>query len=92
MNIELMLRFEGPGVCSHIIKEYESNIKPCIGDKITDYLWEDGECEVVDVNINYMDNELYVTIAPYKVTNREHYEEVLKAAKSHGWSVPSEKP
>lgn len=72
----------------NITKEFESNIVPHKGDLISDSVWKDPyEYEVVEININYSENECYVSLAPIKLETNdiEHLKKYTEMTKLHHW-------
>ncbi len=70
-------------------KEFESNIVPHCGDKITDYVWKEPyEYEVIEVIISYVEDVCYVTLEPirFEHNNKEVIKEWHEMVKSHGWN------
>ncbi len=70
-----------------IHKEFNSDIIPHAGDFISDPIWKDPyEYEVINVNINYEENECYVTVDKlnFEVDDFDKY--VKDCAKLHGWN------
>ena len=69
-----------------IKKEYDSDIKPCVGDYIWDPFWKNPDgCLVESVAINYEDNSCYVTLKDH-IVPIESIEEHYECAKLHEWT------
>ncbi len=83
------LIFKKQGFYEHVYKKHTSDIKPCIGDKLSDSLWKDGENEVIEVHIDYNKSEIFVVMEPLEVDSEEHGKELAYAAKLHGWGALS---
>lgn len=74
--------------CRIITKEFQSNVIPHKGDLIYDSLWEDPyEYEVIEIIINYENDECSVTLAPRKLETNEMecLKEYVEMSKLHGW-------
>lgn len=72
-------------------KEFNHTVIPQVGNIISDSLWKDPyEYEVVEVNINYQQDECYIGLKPleYKVPDIKEY---ASMAKLHGWRLPLDK-
>jgi hypothetical protein len=71
-----------------ITKIFESPVIPHKGDYITDSLWKKPyEQEVVEVNINYQNNECYVSFKPItlKTNSIDRLRNYIEMAKLHEW-------
>lgn len=76
--------------CFSIRKEFETNIIPHVGDSIGDSVWKDpSEHKVVEVIINYQEDECYVSLECIKFDHDD--KEVLKQwfdmVKLHDWET-----
>lgn len=72
-----------------VMKELESNVIPHKGDFISDSFYKDPyEYEVVEVTINYQENECYVSIAPIVLNSSdiELLRKWIEIAKLHKWT------
>ena len=78
--------------CFLIKKEYESNIIPQVGWEIYDSLWKDpSEYEVIQVILNYKNNECQVALSSIKLEgNKEYLKEWYDLVKLHGWETIGE--
>lgn len=69
-----------------ISKEFESNIIPHKGDKISDRFFKDPtEYDVVECIIDYQENKCYVALAPINVETESEVTYQINVAKAHGW-------
>lgn len=70
----------------HISKEFESNVIPHVGDKISDSFFKDPhEYDVVECIINYQEDECYVSLSPLNVETESQVNYQVEIAKAHGW-------
>ena len=71
-------------------KEFESEVIPHIGDKITDLVWSDPyEYPVVDVVIDYQQKICTVTLEQiqFEHNDKEYLKRWYDMVKSHGWNT-----
>ncbi len=73
-----------------ITKEFESNIIPHIGDSIYDSLWKNPyEYEVMDIVINYSENECLVALSGIITSGKEELKYWQNEAQKHKWKIGS---
>lgn len=91
MTIEITqhLNFEGDNFPYSWSKQYESDIKPLIGECIEDSIWKDPyEYNVVEVRNNYNEDIVYVEVEmlayPLPAGSKD---EMAQMANSHGWTA-----
>lgn len=71
-----------------ITKEFETNIIPHKGDFITDSVWKDPfEYEVVEVNINYQEDECYISLSAIilETNDKDRLRGYIEMTKLHNW-------
>lgn len=76
----------------NIYKDFESNIIPHKGDFISDTCFKDPyEHEVIDVVIDYQQNECGVMLKPIIVEHneKEFLLQYVEMAELHGWYCPT---
>lgn len=74
-----------------VMKTFESNFRPVIGDIIDDPGFHPGfhnGYEVVKVTVNYASNECFVSLSPLVIEIEEiTVETYIEKLKAHGWRV-----
>ncbi|WP_041556029.1 hypothetical protein [Carnobacterium sp. 17-4] len=99
MNISLILFISSinqePTVenTQSLVKTFESDFRPQVGDIIDDPGFDSGfhnGYEVVKVTINYTLNECFVSLVPLAIeVEKIRVEDYIKKLKTYGWSIQS---
>lgn len=76
-----------------LVKIFESDFRPQVGDIIDDPGFDSGfhnGYEVVKVTINYTSNECFVSLVPLAIeVEKISVEDYIEKLKKHGWSIQS---